>query len=88
MKTTLETAGPLLVPVDETGTAVGMPGDAPQPEAVARMRRIEARAEWPLPRSYAGIPYTPPTPRLPPFRKKCRHFDPERVPKTGWHGGC
>jgi len=28
MKPTLETAGPLLVPVDESGTAVGMPGDA------------------------------------------------------------
>lgn len=37
MKSTLEPAGPLLVPVDESGTAVGMPEDAAPTRVVESM---------------------------------------------------
>jgi hypothetical protein len=42
----------------------------------------------PLPRSYAGFSYTPPTVNLPAFCNGCRRIDPKWGQKPGWHGGC
>lgn len=52
MKPTLETAGPLQVPVDDSGTAVGMPEASPSP---LRLRLADLLQREPDPQCYPSL---------------------------------